>query len=98
MGLLRTASSSTTDTRKAFSKSAFSVSSVIRVPTSLISEPTLPLVLVLSAVYLKKPFLLSLTPLARFNSNEALAFLVASLHPPTTVFCSSQVSSPSLLP
>lgn len=39
----------------------------------------------LSAEYLKKPFLLSLTALARLNSKEALAFLVASLHPLTRV-------------
>ena len=80
-------------TKKAFSNSAYSVSSVTTTSTSFISGPTLPLVLVLSAVYLKKPFLCFLTSLATFFSEEALAFLVASLHPLTTVLHSSQVAS-----
>ena len=82
-----------TETKKAFSNSAYCVSSVTMTSTSFISGPTLPLVLVLSAVYLKKPFLCFLTSLATFFSEEALAFLVASLHPLTTVLHSSQVAS-----
>jgi len=46
-------------------------------------------------MYLKKPYLLSLTCLARFNSRWALAFLVASLHALTTFLYSSQVACPS---
>uniref|UniRef100_A0A8B9S2F8 Uncharacterized protein n=1 Tax=Apteryx owenii TaxID=8824 RepID=A0A8B9S2F8_APTOW len=81
-------------TKKACSNSAFSVSFVTRAPTPFSKGPTFSLVFLLLLMYLKKPFLLSLTSLARFNSKRALAFLVASLHTLTTFLYSSQVACP----
>ncbi|KAM6408290.1 leucine-rich repeat-containing protein 56 [Rhynochetos jubatus] len=62
-------------------------------PASFSSGSTFSLIFLLLLMYVKKPFLLSLTSLARFNSKRALAFLVASLHDLTTFLYSSQVAS-----
>jgi len=75
--------------------STFSVSSTTRAPTSLSSRPIFFLVFCLLLIYLKKPFLLSLTSLGRFNSRWALAFLISSLLSLTTFLYSSQVACPS---
>ena len=73
-----------TKAKKAFINFVFSVSSITRTPTSFSSSPTLSLVFHLLPMYLKKPFLLSLTSLATFNYRWVLHFLVASLRALTT--------------
>jgi len=83
------------EAKKAFSSSAFSASSVTRTPASFSSGPTLSLVFRLLLMYLNKPFLLSLTPLAGFNSRWTLAFLVASLHALTTFLYCGKMSNES---
>jgi len=68
-----------TEAKQACSNSAFSVPSVTTAPTSFSSHPTFSLAFHLLLVYLKKPFFLSLTSLAGFNSRCILSFLIASL-------------------
>ena len=92
LGFLRASLSMKTKSKQAFSNSTFSVSSSTRAPTSFSNGPTFSLGIHLLLMYLKKPFLLSLIPLAGFNSKWTLAFLVAYLHALTTFLYSSQVA------
>lgn len=83
-----------TETKKAFSISAFSVSSVFRVPAPFSSRHTFYLYFLLLLMYLKKFFLLFSTSLARFNSKLALAILIAFMHTLTMSLHSIQVACP----
>lgn len=80
-----------TEAKKAFSTSAFSLSSVT---TTLIlfSGLMFSLVFFLSLVYLQKPFLLPLTSVARFNSIWASVFLTSSLYSSTCVCLTGYLS------
>lgn len=63
-----------TEERKTFSTSVFSISNATRSPMSFSSGSTFFLVFLLS-LWLQKPFLLSLTSMARLNFVWALVFL-----------------------
>lgn len=65
---LELASAAKTEANKTFSNSTYSVSFITTAPTSFSSTPTFSLVFLLLLMYLKKPFLLSLTSLASFDS------------------------------
>lgn len=78
--------------KKPFTASAFSASSVTNVAAPFSNGPTFPLVFLLVLVYLKKPFLLSLTSLAKFSSRWTLSFLIQFLHNLTASQYSFQVT------
>ena len=65
---------------KAFSTADFSMSCVTSSPAPCRSRPIFSLVFLLPVTYLEKPFMWSLTSLARFNSMRTSAFLTVSLH------------------
>lgn len=75
----------------------FPSSPVASVPASFCSGPIFSLVFLLLLIHLKKPFLLSLTSLTRFNCKWALAFLITFLYTLTTSLYSI-LSGLSLLP
>lgn len=66
--------------KKTCSISAFSTTYVTIVPFPFSSEPTFSLLTIFLLMCLKKPFSLSLTTLARFNSRWALAYFIEFLH------------------
>lgn len=83
-----------TEAKKAFTNSAFSVSSVSRVPAPFSNRHRFSLNFLLLLMNLKKRFLMCFMSLDRFNSKWDLAVLLAFLLALTTSLCSSWVACP----